>query len=81
MQKHLQIAAVFPLMSLAYIGIKGGMVVMVANDPGPISSQTEQDTRTLFKTQVGLSIVPKSVAIGELPRSEKKTRRIFDNRY
>lgn len=35
-----------PLMSLAYVGIKGGMVVMVADDPGPISSQTEQDTRT-----------------------------------
>lgn len=34
-----------PLMSLAYIGIKGGMVILVADDPGPISSQTEQDTR------------------------------------
>lgn len=34
-----------PLMSLAYIGVKGGMVVLVADDPGPISSQTEQDTR------------------------------------
>ncbi len=34
-----------PLMCLAYIGIKGGMVVMVADDPGPVSSQTEQDTR------------------------------------
>lgn len=35
-----------PLMSLEYVGVKGGMVVMVADDPGPISSQTEQDTRT-----------------------------------
>ena len=35
-----------PLMSLAYIGVKGAMVVLVADDPGPISSQTEQDTRT-----------------------------------
>ena len=35
-----------PLMSLAYIGVKGGMVILVADDPGPISSQTEQDTRT-----------------------------------
>ncbi|HBR02125.1 MAG TPA: indolepyruvate ferredoxin oxidoreductase subunit alpha [Ruminiclostridium sp.] len=34
-----------PVMSLSYIGIKGGMVVVVADDPGPISSQTEQDTR------------------------------------
>lgn len=35
-----------PLMSLAYIGVKGGMVIVSADDPGPISSQTEQDTRT-----------------------------------
>ena len=34
-----------PLMSLAYVGVKGGLVVAVADDPGPISSQTEQDTR------------------------------------
>lgn len=33
------------LMSLAYVGVKGGMVVVSADDPGPISSQTEQDTR------------------------------------
>ena len=38
-------AATDPLMSLAYIGIKGGMVLYIADDPGPISSQTEQDTR------------------------------------
>lgn len=35
-----------PLMSLEYIGVKGGMVIVTADDPGPISSQTEQDTRT-----------------------------------
>lgn len=34
-----------PLMSLNYVGIKGGLVLFVADDPGPISSQTEQDTR------------------------------------
>ncbi|GAW92539.1 indolepyruvate ferredoxin oxidoreductase subunit alpha [Calderihabitans maritimus] len=34
-----------PLMSLAYIGVKGGLVLVVADDPGPHSSQTEQDTR------------------------------------
>ncbi|MDR3119923.1 MAG: hypothetical protein LBU58_01080, partial [Clostridiales bacterium] len=34
-----------PLMSLNYVGVKGGMVVVAADDPGPISSQTEQDSR------------------------------------
>ena len=33
------------LLSLVYIGVKGGLVLYVADDPGPISSQTEQDTR------------------------------------
>ena len=32
-------------MNLSYIGVKGGLVLVVADDPGPISSQTEQDTR------------------------------------
>ena len=34
-----------PLMSVAYLGVKGGLVIVSADDPGPISSQTEQDTR------------------------------------
>ena len=34
-----------PLMSVAYVGVKGGLVVVSADDPGPISSQTEQDSR------------------------------------
>lgn len=34
-----------PLMSLNYVGVKGGTVLYVTDDPGPISSQTEQDTR------------------------------------
>ena len=34
-----------PFMRTAYIGIKGGMLTIVADDPGPHSSQSEQDTR------------------------------------
>ena len=33
------------LMSLNYVGTGGGCVLFVADDPGPISSQTEQDMR------------------------------------
>jgi indolepyruvate ferredoxin oxidoreductase alpha subunit len=42
--------ALDPLMSLAYTGVVGGMLVVVADDPGPHSSQTEQDTRMLAMT-------------------------------
>ncbi|MBW1980761.1 MAG: 4Fe-4S binding protein [Deltaproteobacteria bacterium] len=34
-----------PLMSSAYTGVKGGFLVIAADDPGPHSSQTEQDSR------------------------------------
>jgi indolepyruvate ferredoxin oxidoreductase alpha subunit len=32
-------------MRAAYLGVKGGLVVIAADDPGPHSSQTEQDSR------------------------------------
>lgn len=34
-----------PLMSAAYTGVAGGFLVVTADDPGPHSSQTEQDSR------------------------------------
>ncbi len=36
-----------PLMSAAYMGVKGGFIVISADDPGPHSSQTEQDSRLM----------------------------------
>ena len=33
------------MMSSAYTGVKGGFLIISADDPGPHSSQTEQDTR------------------------------------
>ncbi len=34
-----------PLFSAAYQGVKGGFIIIPADDPGPHSSQTEQDSR------------------------------------
>ncbi len=36
-----------PLMSAAYMGTRGGFLVISADDPGPHSSQTEQDSRMM----------------------------------
>jgi indolepyruvate ferredoxin oxidoreductase alpha subunit len=36
-----------PLMSAAYTGVIGGFLVVSADDPGPHSSQTEQDSRMM----------------------------------
>lgn len=44
--KHVGLnVAADPLMTLAYMGVKGGMVIIVADDPSCHSSQNEQDTR------------------------------------
>jgi indolepyruvate ferredoxin oxidoreductase, alpha subunit len=37
------------LMSAAYIGTKGALVIISCDDPGPHSSQTEQDTRFMAR--------------------------------
>lgn len=39
-----------PLFSSAYTGVKGGFVIIPADDPGPHSSQTEQDSRLMALT-------------------------------
>ncbi len=41
----------------------------------------EHITRDLFKLKIGIGVDVKIVEIGDLPRSERKTRRVFDNRY
>jgi len=34
-----------PILSSAYSGVDGGLVILIADDPGPITTQTEQDSR------------------------------------
>jgi phenylacetate-CoA ligase len=41
----------------------------------------EKTVEDAFKAKIGLTPKPMAVAMGELPRSEKKSTRIFDNRY
>lgn len=44
--KHVGLnVAADPLFTVAYTGVRGGMVLAVADDPGMASSQNEQDTR------------------------------------
>ncbi len=44
--KHVGLnVAADPFMTISYVGVKGGMVVAVADDPGQHSSQNEQDSR------------------------------------
>jgi indolepyruvate ferredoxin oxidoreductase alpha subunit len=63
MMKHVGLnVASDVLMTLAYIGVNAGMVIVVADDPFMFSSQNEQDTRYYAKLS-GLPMVePSSVA-------------------
>ncbi|MDR1422264.1 MAG: phenylacetate--CoA ligase [Coriobacteriales bacterium] len=58
------------------------MTVFFETDaPEAARHQVERELQGIIKAKLSLSIVPKAVGIGDLPRSEKKTQRIFDNRY
>ncbi|MGO9377278.1 MAG: thiamine pyrophosphate-dependent enzyme [Dissulfurispiraceae bacterium] len=48
--KHVGLnVAADPLMTAAYLGTKGGLVLVIADDPGAYSSQNEQDSRIYAK--------------------------------
>lgn len=51
-----------------------------AND-GANRYELEIEIQNAFKSKIGISVNVKPVSIGELPRSEKKSTRVFDNRY
>ncbi len=48
---------------------------------GEEKARCEEELATIFKAKLGCTPDAKGVPMGELPRSEKKTRRIFDSRY
>ena len=48
---------------------------------GEALQRCEEELALIFKAKIGCTPDAKGVPIGELPRSEKKTQRIFDSRY
>ena len=48
---------------------------------GKDRKELENTVQAEFKSKIGITIIPKAVSMMELPRSEKKSHRIFDNRY
>lgn len=48
---------------------------------GEDRERCEEELAMIFKAKIGCTPDAKGVPIGELPRSEKKTQRIFDSRY
>lgn len=48
---------------------------------GDEKKAVEENLALVFKAKIGMTPTVKGVALGDLPRSEKKTKRIYDNRY
>lgn len=57
------------------------LTLFVEREKGVDGEELERELSNRFKTKIGISIAAKVVGIGDLPRSEKKSKRIFDNRY
>jgi phenylacetate-CoA ligase len=60
---------------------KDVMTIIFETDPDADKKSVEQNMKRQCKARIGIQAAAKAVDIGELPRSEKKTARIFDNRY
>jgi phenylacetate-CoA ligase len=50
-------------------------------ETGDAAHNLEKTVEHEFKERIGLTPKAKAVGMGELPRSEKKSTRVFDNRY
>ncbi len=63
--------------------LNGKDILTIYFETDILSEKKDVEHRLLktFKEKIGIVITPKAVEIGELPRSERKSRRIFDNRY
>lgn len=57
------------------------MLLNFEMDPGVVAESLEQQVIHFFKSRIGIKISARGHAIGELPRSEKKSVRIIDRRY
>jgi phenylacetate-CoA ligase len=48
---------------------------------GEAAANLEKTVEHEFKRKIGITPKAKAVGMGDLPRSEKKSTRVFDNRY
>ena len=55
--------------------------LFVEVENGTSKEDMEKRISAAFKAKIGITVIVKPVSIGELPRSEKKSTRVFDNRY
>lgn len=60
---------------------KDFMLLRIESTPGIAKETVEKAVQKRFKTRIGIAIQVEALPLGALPRSEKKTKRVIDNRY
>lgn len=64
-----------------HVNGKDVMTVSVEVQPGANKDAVENQAKAEFKSRIGMTPNIRPVDLGELPRSEKKSTRVIDNRY
>ena len=60
--------------------LRDRMIVQAESFEGADREELEKELERACKSGLGIKIIPEVMKIGELPRSEKKTKRVIDNR-
>ena len=66
---------------LDHLNGKDICTLFVEIEPGTDRERLGKEIQGAFKAKIGILTHVKPVGIGHLPRSEKKSTRVFDNRY
>ena len=64
-----------------HVNGKDAMLLSVECEAGTDKETMQAMIQSRFKSKIGISITVHAVGIGDLPRSEKKSKRIIDKRY
>ncbi len=81
MLKEIEAASSEYQVMIDHLDGKDLLTLFVEVEPNANYYAVEQEIQVAFKAKIGILAKIKAVAIGELPRSEKKSNRFFDNRY
>lgn len=60
--------------------LRDRMIVQAEAFDGTETEELERELERACKSGLGIKIIPEVMKIGDLPRSEKKTKRVIDNR-
>lgn len=68
-------------LTIDHVDGKDTCLLKVEVEPEADKAEVERKLKDLVKRRIGITLNTEAVDLKELPRSEKKTKRIFDNRF